>query len=705
MATDSGFAKGQLLRDSTIYSKVNPLTSTGITLSSGTEVEILATQGAFYKIAQGYLMRADVKITKSETPTGDALVTDSYAMESSPVWASNNHTGARAMDNRNTPITLTKGAAFTLLDTKSDQASVSQKMYKISFAYKGNNYNGWIASNKVGSKSSTTEAKLSKNDGYPWGENNSNNSSRIKDDNVEYTVGGSGDGADAAALVGYEEYTTSMTDSGINTETYDDTYYSRLAKRHFNTLGYPPKFNMDVDLQYTYQDRNDTGGVDITPGIGRVFGKTFLSNPPILSICPGKVKIFPNLMGTEISNIASLIGNAGESNASFMEKIQTDADSGSKYSGKMYEFEADTKTYGYYVNALCRACAILMNVGEEIVPNLGDKKLKDFDYSYWAIRSDVGSLASGDTDTSIFKAFWEGGIKNAQQILTSLVEDTTYLNFFLNGSETSVSETISTDTAQSPLDQYFNQVNDFASTINYFTGYGFNLGSDSSSITESLREALNIGGTGLSGIVDIGKNIVKGGKIVTPMMLTGSTYGKSISCSMKFVSPYGAPLAVFLRCIIPICHILALTFPKQVSDNMYTYPFVVQASQLGQFHVDLGIITNLTITRGGGDNTSWTVNSLPTEWDVTFDIVPLINELMITPTNRPLLFLKNDQLISYLGNMCGFDLIAYNARTKMEITKAFITNKFAGYPAAIERRIIDALYNSRLSRMANVAWG
>ena len=490
-------------------------------------------------------------------------------------------------------------------------------------------------------------------------------------------------------------------DSNFYNVSYDDEYYQKLSRKYFNTLGYPPKYNMDVDVQYTTQDAGPDG-IDITPGIGRVYGKTILSNPPILSICPGKVKMFPNLMGVERDNFIDAMLNISTGNDSLISKIR--GDQSSKFSGKLYSFEADVTTYSYYVNALCRACAIIMNLGDELFPNT-TSKLKDFDYSYYTIRAQYNSAAAqeNDDDGSIFRNFFGGLVKSAGRIFTSLVEDTTYINFFLNGAETTVSETINTETGAGPLDNIFEQVNSIGSTINYFTGFGFNVGSDEASVTEALKSALSTGNSTIDGLVDLGKNFLKGGKVVLPKMISGSTYGKSISCSTKFISPYGDPLSVFIKCVVPTCHLLALALPRQLSDNMYTYPFLIRANQIGRFHVDLGVITNFSLTRGGSDDTSWTIEGLPTEWEVQFEITPLVDELMMSGTKNPVLFCKNENLIDYLGNMCGFDLLANNWNTKAEMTMAFIWNKFTGYPRALENRLVDSLYN-RLSGIAKAAW-
>ena len=176
-------------------------------------------------------------------------------------------------------------------------------------------------------------------------------------------------------------------------------------------------------------------------------------------------------------------------------------------------------------------------------------------------------------------------------------------------------------------------------------------------------------------------------------MVEGSSYGKTISCNLKFMSPYGNKRSVFLRCLVPICHLLAMSLPKQLSDNMYTYPFLIRCAQTGHFNVDLGIISSMTITRGGSNDISWTTDTLSTEWDVTLEITPLVDQLMITSTSHPLLFCKNEMLLDYLSNFCGFDMLANNLQTKVDMMKNFVLAKFAGFPTNIENKVSDTMYN------------
>lgn len=450
----------------------------------------------------------------------------------------------------------------------------------------------------------------------------------------------------------------------------NDTYYKEFAARINSCFGTPPKYNMDIDIQYI---------TDV--GYGRVMLETFYSSPTILSICPGKVKMFPNLFGKEKDTAWSLLMAAATGNSSLEEKIRNDSDA--KFSGKMYTFATDTAGFAKRVNVLCRACAVLLGIGDQTLPGTS-YKLVNFDYSYWSIRK---SYSPGSTikDKSIFNAFWTGGV----DAVSGAITDKNYIHFLLSNSDTSINESISTNTDASIMSGMMGTLNSATAALAYFTGSGFD---EEANIVKQIADTLNMGGNADSW-AKLGNNLLKGGQMVLPKNITGVNYGQAISCSLSFISPYGAPMSIFLWCIVPIMHILALSLPKQIADNMYTFPFICRVCQKGWFNSNLACISDVQITRGGNENTSWTQENLATEWNVTFSVVPLIENLMVTSSDNPFLFIKNEGLVDYLGNMCSYDLKSNNLSDKVKLFTAFAVNKYTGIPNNINNWVNDKIAN------------
>ena len=552
--------------------------------------------------------------------------------------------------------TIKLGEKVTIYETRSGWHKIS------------NTEERWVSGNYIQVDGTNTQASVSKTDGTIVSDSSSGSSSSDGDDWSSY----------------FATYSDSVFTAG-------DEYYRVLADKYSYALGSPPKYNKDIDVRYTE---------NITSGTGRVVNKTILSNPAILSICPGKVKMFPNLFGTEQSSAFTAIKEAASGNSKLLEKI-TDQDPG-RFSGRLYRFTADTAEYAKYLNALCRAVALMLGIGDELMPNT-TTKLKNFDYAYWTVRKSYSpdAAASSDSDKSIFRAFWDGLVKVGHKIESAAMDDTTYINFFLNGNETTISESMTTSVSEGPLSGLMSEISSIGAKLNYFTNSGFD--SSDSDVIDAINSVFGTEGGVVDGLMTLASNFMKGGRMVLPKMVEGSQYDRTISCSMRFVSPYGHKYAVFLNCLVPLCHIIAMAFPRQLSDNMYQYPFLVKCAQIGNFTCDLGVINNVTITRGGQDETSWTIDTLSTEWDVQIEIVPLVNELMITSSSHPVLFCQNEMLLSYLSNFCGFDMLANNLETKVEMMTRFIDNRILDIPHSIDNKISDTLYNT-LHKYFELSW-
>ena len=420
---------------------------------------------------------------------------------------------------------------------------------------------------------------------------------------------------------------------------------------------------MDIDIQYVS---------DI--GIGRVQSQTYYSNPTILSICPGKVKMFPHLFNKNArENLYNALYNAASGDGSVLQKIAADKNS-DLLNGSLYEFSQDTEDYAKRVNLLCRACAVLLGIGDTKMPYTSTK-LVNFDYAYWSIRKKYSP--STGRQQNVFTDFWKGGY----EAWTSGMTDQNYIHFLVSNDGTSVQENVSTNTEDSFLESILGTTNSVASQLSYLSGIGFNNQMDAKDNINSILNGV-IGESGWTKLVD---NVLSGGKLKIPKIVSDTNYSQAASCTMTFISPYGNPKSVFLWCVVPVCHLLAFALPKQLSDSMYSYPYILKVNQKGWFNTNLAVMSSITITRGGSDNTSWSSEGLATEWTVNFDISPLYTQLTMPSTDHPFLFMKNDALIDYLGNLCGFDLKANNLDVKIKLLGNFIANRFTGIPNDIQR--------------------
>ena len=622
----SGDSTASVFTDSNLTTKIGAL-------SKGTSVNVLSNTSKAYKI--------DYK-------TGEGTATKG-------IVKTNSRLNARKGPSTNTDIvgTFKNGTSLTIHESTREWLKVSG----------GGLSNVWVNGTYVQTTDKTTYGWVSKSD--------------IKSKTTETTPTDwrqSQQGKDAILRESYDN--TNYNPMGYSAEKRylgtEEYYKENMSKLNY-CFGTPPKFNMDIDIQYV----SDVG-------IGRVLSQTYYANPTILSICPGKVKMFPHLFNkSERDSLFNAIYEAaGTGDASVLQKLNSDKNS-DILNGSLYEFSQDTEDYAKRVNLLCRACAVLLDIGNERMPYTSTK-LVNFDYAYWSIRKKY-SPSTGKVQ-NVFTDFWKGGF----EALTSGITDQNYVHFLISTENTSVDESVNTSTEPSFLENMLSSVNNISNQLSYLSGVGFNNQMDAKDNVNNILNGV-IGENGWTKLVD---NVLSGGKLKIPKIVSDTDYSQGISCSLTFISPYGNPKSVFLWCIVPICHLLAFALPKQLSDSMYSYPYLLKVNQKGWFNSNLAVMTSIKVSRGGSDNTSWSSEGLATEWTVNFDITPLYSQLTLPSTDHPFLFMKNDGLIDYLGNMCGFDLKANNLDVKRRLIGNFIANKFTGIPNDIQRWSSDKVSNA-----------
>ena len=612
------------------------------TLSKGTTITILSTGSNYYKIKYN-------GGSSSSTPESGTVKANGGLKTRTGPGTSYAYVGA-----------FNNGAKLTIHDS-------SNGWYKVSGTSGwGKLDNVWVSKQYVIETSTQGYGYLSKTDVKAQTTNDGLSSSNQSSANL-------------ALNANYQRnYSTIYNDSysGDSSKRYlgTDDYYKNLMSKLNYCFGTPPKYNMDIDIQYV----SDVG-------LGRVMGQTYYSNPTILSICPGKVKMFPQLFNKKArDNAFNTIYEAarGAGDGSVVQKILGDKNS-DILNGPLYEFSQDTQDYAKRLNLLCRTCAILLGIGDDKMPYTSTP-LRSFDYAYWSIRKKYSP--STGKQQNVFTDFWAGGIQAA----ANAVGDENYIHFLVSNENTSISEGVTTDVEASFLENIVSSTNSIANQLSYFSGVGFNNQMDAKA---NIDNALNgiIGEAGWTKLVD---NVLSGGKLKIPKIVGDTNFSQSISCSLKFLSPYGNPKAVFLWCIVPVCHLYALALPKQLSDSMYSYPYIIKVFQKGWFNSNLAVISSINLVRGGNDDTSWSSAGLATEWTVNFEITPLYSQLTMPSTDHPLLFIKNDGLIDYLGNLCGFDLKANNLNVKAKLLTSFIKNKFTDIPNDIQRWVSDGISDS-----------
>lgn len=103
------------------------------------------------------------------------------------------------------------------------------------------------------------------------------------------------------------------------------------------------------------------------------------------------------------------------------------------------------------------------------------------------------------------------------------------------------------------------------------------------------------------------------------------------SYTMKLISPYGNPISQLQNIYIPLAMILAAALPLSTGKASYTSPFLCKAFLKGIQDVELGMITDLSITRGTS-NLAYNKQKKVLAVDVSFTITDL-STLMVSPVD------------------------------------------------------------------------
>lgn len=127
-----------------------------------------------------------------------------------------------------------------------------------------------------------------------------------------------------------------------------------------------------------------------------------------------------------------------------------------------------------------------------------------------------------------------------------------------------------------------------------------------------------------SGVQLAGLAALAGNALVdVPNIVDGSTAQlPRLDCTIQLRSPYGNKLALMRNIYIPLATLLAGVLPISHGSHAYGVPFLCEAYCQGRAAIRLGVIDNMTITRGTG-NVGWNQDRQALGIDVTFSIVDL----------------------------------------------------------------------------------
>lgn len=403
---------------------------------------------------------------------------------------------------------------------------------------------------------------------------------------------------------------------------------------------------------------------------GTEFGYTYMdkivTKMPLLLMSPGKVEFMPGSTKTEKAGVVAELASSkfGIKN--------NDLDTVLSNGGRYYGFQHSFDEYFLFVNQMCQSCAKFMGI-DDVVVTIGGYKSK------------LSSFAWNKVNTNDFSNYF-----SASECVC----------FYIDSVNT-VTDTFSNTTTESQIASKINSFSDVGKEISFLlgtqTGTSFEL-LDSDEIENTLSSIESIADKYLNGnqlFKDLGSEfatVAAGGKLIFPEIWDDSTFTRSFDINIKLRTPDCDPISWYLNICVPMCFLIGLVAPQQKSSNGYFSPFLVRAFYKGLFNVDMGIITDLSFTKG--KEGAWSINGLPTEVDVSMTIKDLYQAVLsITSEKHDKWFLNNTTLMDYMANLCGININKPDIMRTFEIWAMLKTNRIKNLPNNLSLKFQNSATN------------
>ena len=440
--------------------------------------------------------------------------------------------------------------------------------------------------------------------------------------------------------------------------------------------------------------------------LGLQFTNNIMAETPIFSVIPGLPKYLKDLTTEEKQQMSQTLINKIDANTEGLREMLGEILDAKDRDLKFFEFDSDTSQYITYVDLMCRMCAIFLGIGDLLVPGTSEK-YSEFNWFKWKLSNAYASQTSeagGLTDLAsdvIDSVFGSSDSKESNSAYPKLAHsmnqidvldnnewsmDNYYIDFFIK--PPSYSESFSNQTAESMLanamDSGSNLLKEFAFLTSGAGATIFNTAQVNTAAwaqyqTDKINQLIKDDGLKrfFNRILTSASTIITGGNLVFPNIWQNSSYNRDFNIEITLATPYGDKESIFLEIFVPLMFLLALVLPRQATVNSYVTPFLVRANVPGFFNCEMGIIRDMQITRGGSDNSAWSVEGLPTEVTVSLSIEDLYNSLSMSnfaTKNNIYNFLYNTALFGYIGNQCGISMRTTDWDKRLKLVQTLISN-------------------------------
>lgn len=445
-----------------------------------------------------------------------------------------------------------------------------------------------------------------------------------------------GDNEDASNTIYNDNSFTELYSTIINDNTYRTTMLEGLdIKSIRGIMGKPHQFLPYTDPRVDLSMDNQA--------FGRVYAEKIIKPMPLLFMTPGIPSFMSSFSKKQKKTVLENFASKLEIKIGNFDELVTSK------GGKYYSLKFSYIDYFSYVNAMLRSAAFYLGIEGETLNDDG-KKLGSLNWFFTN-----GDIATNDI-------FDNNGLSNFLGTYAGAIP-------FYVEAETRTSDDFSNSTTQSSLSSSIDGLSDPARELNYLIGnvagnigagqmYDelMSIGGDAISNTADTVEGLLGGGNIISNIMSKLQTIISGGRMVFPEIWSDSSFSRSYRITIKLNSPSGDKLSIFYNILVPIYHLIAFVLPRNSTGQTFYSPFLVRAYYKGIFNIDMGIITDMSVSKGSDGE--WTPDGLPTTAEVSFEIKDLYDVLSMSKADSDIDkgILSNISELDYIANSCGINI-------------------------------------------------
>jgi len=255
-------------------------------------------------------------------------------------------------------------------------------------------------------------------------------------------------------------------------------------------------------------------------------------------------------------------------------------------------------------------------------------------------------------------------LKKAVEYSMATMSDGAKFLIFRVDNPGTVSESFHNETKDIPLEEALKSISNKVKNITFSLGGG-NIAGETDKILGYAQDVIAGALDGLTfGLSNVLTFLTGNANIHLPKMWADSTASlPTYTFKTRLVAPYGNPLSQLFNIYIPLAALLAAALPRSTGPSSYAAPFLCSAYVRGRQHIKLGLITELSITRGVS-NLPFNKQGRPMAVDVSFTITDL-EKIIAVPTQSSLLspatleMNEDDPLVRYIASLTGRSL--YNS--------------------------------------------